>query len=208
MIETIENGLQLALTVVCITVAISKAYFSRSRTWAILAFFSGIWFLGDLYWVLFLVFFGDTPDPSYITDLSWFAAYLFLLLLMNSVETEKKKMSKVLLLVPLFTIGMGVYYMQWGQYLTNIIDILLMSMLIAHSIHGLMKLTERKNRKNRMLYGTVLYFCIMEYGAWTASCIFEGDTLANPYIWFDIGLSLAFVLLIVAVGKAVDNELY
>jgi hypothetical protein len=45
----------------------------------------------------------------------------------------------------------------------------------------------------------------MEYCLWTASCFWVSDTLANPYFWFDFGLSGSAVLLLIAAERAVGK---
>ena len=51
----------------------------------------------------------------------------------------------------------------------------------------------------------ILVFCLIEYGLWFSSCFFDGDTLANPYYWFDILFTASFVLFIPATKKAVTG---
>ncbi|MBR3189095.1 MAG: hypothetical protein IKF59_13855, partial [Lachnospiraceae bacterium] len=70
----------------------------RNRAWIVLALASGVFFLGDLYCVLFLVLYGRTPAYSYIPYLSWYASYLFLLLLLFELRRsrEEKKHRKIL----------------------------------------------------------------------------------------------------------------
>ena len=92
MIESVENALQLLVTGICAVISAYKAVAFRSRTWALLLLFSGAFFLGDLYWLLFMLFYGETPYYSYIPDLSWYTSYLFLFLLLHhaGVNTKKK----------------------------------------------------------------------------------------------------------------------
>ena len=56
MIEQIDNGIQIAVLVVCVVTAIFKAARYRSRSWTLLAFFYGSWLLGDIYWTVCLLF--------------------------------------------------------------------------------------------------------------------------------------------------------
>lgn len=86
MIEAICNAIQLILTGACTVISLLFAFRSKARVWLLLALFSGVFFLGDLYWYLFLVFYQKTPQYSYVSDLSWDAAYLFLFLLLIQVR--------------------------------------------------------------------------------------------------------------------------
>jgi hypothetical protein len=62
-------------------------------------------------------------------------------------------------------------------------------------------MTERE--ENRRLYAMILLLCAAEYATWTASCYWTGDTIANAYFWFDTVVSVTFMLLPPALGKAV-----
>lgn len=209
MIESVENALQLLVTGICAVISAYKAVAFRSRTWALLLLFSGAFFLGDLYWLLFMLFYGETPYYSYIPDLSWYTSYLFLFLLLHhaGVNTKKKWSSPALWTVPVFTGGMCAFYMQYGRYLSNLTCAALMTLVMMEAIAMIQSqrnMPEGK-RRCRFLCMAALFFCAMEYGVWTASCFFEGDTFANPYIWFDGLLSLSIVLFIPAVRKAVGG---
>ena len=48
----------------------------------------------------------------------------------------------------------------------------------------------------------MLVFCAAEYGDWTTSCYWMGDTLANPYFWFDLLITISLAALLPATGKA------
>ena len=78
MIERIDNGLQIAVLAICGVVALVRALRSRGKPWTLLALFYGSWFLGDVYWSVCLFFYGQTPQISVVSDLSWYAAYIFL----------------------------------------------------------------------------------------------------------------------------------
>ena len=43
---------------------------------------------------------------------------------------------------------------------------------------------------------------MLEYALWTASCIWSGETLLNPYYWCDFLITLSFPFLLAASGKA------
>ncbi len=233
MIETIENAVQMLFTLVCTCVAIYYALRYKSRVWALLGLFSGIFFLGDLYWQLFLIFYADTPRYYSVSDLSWYTSYLFLLLLLIYIRLEgmypeglpqtkphgigeqaKQWFNQTHPLVwctPVFTGAMCVFFMQWGDYISNIIAALLMTGLIWHALSGL--LTIRKESMNgghaqntrRMLFLVTLLFCAAEYGLWISSCFWMGDTIANVYFWFGFLLSITFLLFIPALRKVVGR---
>ena len=62
MIESYENGLQIIVLLLCLCVSVGRSIRRRDRAWLLLSFFYGCWVLGDLYWEVFLIFFGTTPS--------------------------------------------------------------------------------------------------------------------------------------------------
>ena len=207
MIESIENAVQLVLLIACTVLAVMYNIRRNPPNGGLLVLFFGSYLLGDLYWLLYLLFYGHTPKIFYVSDLSWYAAYVFLhLLLMRlSTEEERKTRCPAVWLLPAFTTGMCIFYMQYGSYISNVIAAVLMSLLLVHSARGLVHIRKHPEAASRkMLYITVLVFCFIEYCAWTASCIWEGDTLANPYLWLDCGLTVCMVFILPAFRKAVD----
>ena len=83
MIESVENAFQLALIAVCTTLSAVYAVRKKPRNGSLLVMFYGSYLLGDLYWLLYLLFYGHTPKIFYVSDLSWDAAYVFLHLLLQ-----------------------------------------------------------------------------------------------------------------------------
>ena len=206
MIESIENAVQLVTTGLCSGVAAFRAVRSRRRAWLLLALASGVYFLGDLYWQLFLLFYGATPHYSYIPYLSWYAGYVFLMLLVLELRGPRPAVARrrVLWLIPLFTAAMAVFYIQWGDWIGNITAAVLMSLLLWYTADSLFLWQRTGERSKRPLAWVILLFCAAEYAAWTSSCFWEGDTLSNPYFWFDTLLSVCFLLFPAALRKAVD----
>lgn len=221
MIESIDNMIQLVVTGACTSICLYRAVRGQGRAWTLLGLFSGIFFLGDLYWQLFLLFYQDTPEHYTVSELSWYTSYLFLLLLVIYVRVEicghrmptmqqqgglpglARSFPPVLWCIPLFTGGMCVLFMQWGDYVSNLIAAGLMTGLLWHALSGI--LAVREDPGKRMLFSVILLFCLAEYAMWVSSCFWDGDTLANPYYWFDLLLSCAFLLFLPALRKAVGR---
>ena len=219
MIEAVDNTIQLIVTVIATAVSLYRAVRLKDRAWSMLGLFSGVYSLGLVYWLLFLLFFRHTPLYSHIPDLCWYSSYLFLLLLIIYIREESsgsdsfylapgegiidvlRRMRPALWLVPVFTAGMCIFFMTHGDYIGNIVAAVLMTGIIWHAVSGLMSLKGQEDSKKTFYY-TVLVFCFTEYALWISSCFWMGDTIANPYFWFDFLLSLTFLLLVRALGKA------
>ncbi len=203
MIERIENGLQLAVLSVCIVFAFWRVVHYHSRTWTLLTLFFGSWALGDLYWLVCLLYYGKTPQISVVSDLSWFASYVFLYLLLRRNAPPRGAVTKKLLpwLGVVFPAGMAVFFIQWGSIASNLIYASLMALLLYSTLR---RIVERRSYPGQLpLCLTITVFCLLEYSLWTASCFFAGDTLSNPYYWFDFLLTLCMFLFLPATKKAV-----
>lgn len=207
MIETIVNAVQLGALLFCSAVSLSGVYRTRDEKWLLLFLFYAGYFLGDLYWQMYLVFYHRTPVVFYVSDLSWYAGYLFLYLLLQRMTPPgiRRFRDLRLRLLPVFCCAMCLFYMhEAGDYFGNVISALLMSFLLFQASKNLMYL-RKTGRENpaRFFYVLVLVFCALEYAGWTASCFWMGDTFANPYLWFDCLLTVAEVLFLQAVEKVV-----
>ena len=205
MTERIENAVQIAVLLICVSVALFRAVRYRSRGWVHLVFFYGSLALGDIYWFVYLLFFGDTPRISVVSDISWFACYIFLYLLLTRTAPPLENPAKTVLpwAGPVFAAAAAVFFMLRGEIFLNLVYAGLMGLLMFASLSRLMR--KRSYESQFFLSLMILVFCIIEYGLWFSSCFFEGDTLANPYYWFDILFTASFVLFIPAVKKAVTG---
>lgn len=204
MIESYENAIQVTVLLACLGIALIRAVSQRERGWTLLFFFYGSWALGDLYWLLCLIFFDKSPQFSVVSDLSWYASFIFLYLLICQIAPPEKD-SKWLLpwLGPLFTTGMALYYMQWGNVISNLICAAMLGLLLYAAIA---RLLDRKTYgRQRFLCVMIIIFCLLEHGLWISSCIFEWDGLRNPYYWFDFLLTLSFPCFLPATKKAVAS---
>ena len=139
MIESLENTLQIAVLLLCAALSLLRAAKRRSRTWTLLFFFYGSFVLGDIYWLACLLFFDRTPQISVVSDLSWYASYLFLYLLLRQADPPERLNRAGFLpwLGPVFTAGMAVFFTQYGQPLNNLIYAALMGLLLFAALRRL-----------------------------------------------------------------------
>ncbi len=204
MIEQIENGMQIAVLALCAGLALIRAIRKRNKAWTLLALFFGSWFLGDVYWSVCLFFYGQTPQISVVSDLSWYAAYIFLYMLLREAAPPASRREKRFLpwLGVVFAFGLAVFYITRGEILSNLIYAALMGLLLFSAIRRL--LDGRRYAAFRFLCVLILFFCLLEQALWLSSCFWAGETLANPYYWFDFLLTSGFALFIPAVRKGVE----
>ena len=203
MIERYENAIQIAILAVCVIMASYRAVAYRSRSWTLLSFFYGSWVLGDVYWLVCLLFYGKTPHISVVADLSWYASYIFLYLLLRHTSPPEEITGTKLIswIGPVFALGMAMFFMLRGEIVSNLIYAGLMGLLLFSAIR---RLTDKsRTGRNSFLPAMILIFCLLEYGLWTASCFWDETVLLHPYYIFDILLTVSFPFFIPAAKKAV-----
>ena len=218
MIESIENALQIAVLLACISISLYRAVTQRSRAWTMLSFFYGSQVLGDIYWLVCLIFYHDTPRITVISDLNWYASYILLYMLLRHtappVSAREKRALPWLgyafaMLMAAFFFSFYIYwnteqgmrFLLWAKAIDNLICGMLIGLLL---FSGIRRLMDRKTYSSqRSLCILILVFCFIEYGLWTSSCFWWEETMANPYYWFDFLLTASFPFFIPATGKAV-----
>lgn len=206
MIEIIENIAQFSVIILCAAVSAVLTIRNRRDSSVLLFFFYVSYALADLFSILYLLFYNQTPVVFYVSDLGWYSSYLFLYMLLVRLSSpgEKAVRCPALWALPAFSVAMAIFFMQWGDYPGNIICAVLMSLLLYHSARGLV--FERRcpqSPSKRPLYILTLSFCTMEYSAWIVSCFWSGDSFANLYFWFDCMITVSMLLFLPAYRKAV-----
>ena len=206
MIELIDNLMQFAVTATgCIWAGVSFSK-SRKQPLFLLTCFYGVFALSAFYWTLHFLLFGETPPLFYVSDIGWVASYVFLLTLLYTMRSPTQWEQKTALcwLAPVFCIPQFILYITHGDILFNLL-MCMPTMLIAwFAIQGLIFNLRSAGERNAVpFYISTLCFVILEYCLWTSSCFWMGDTLLNPYFWFDFLLSASMLSLLPTLKKAV-----
>ena len=207
MIEIIENLFQLIVTGSCGVYGVYRSFFSNRREWLLAGLFSFAFFSGDLYWSLYILFLGETPQISYVSEFSWYASYIFLIILLQvtSSTEQRSKKNRVLWIAPIFVTAMCVYFMTMGDYVSNLITAVLMGIILYLSLQGIIYYKDNNNCKKYISHAAFA-FCVIEYALWILSALWiGGDTALNPYYWCDILLSISIIMVLFAVRKAVKE---
>lgn len=233
MIELIDNLIQLVLTATCTLVAFYRAFrFRRQsemaskrvskiptinfqigrREWILLGLCTGEYFFGDLFTVLYLALYDETPPYLYISNISWYTSYLFLSLLVLYVSDRQsiRMQSRAQLLIPIFTITMCVvFFIDDGGIFDNLLGLIVMTPAIWLA-GGALEIERQQKKKtghrSKKWYFFLLCLVIpaLEYGLWVTSGFFWiGDTILNPYFCIDLALSVCFVLLMFTADDAI-----
>lgn len=211
MIENALNIIQMIVACGCMITAVYKAVTYRSRTWMLYGMFAGACFLGDLWWMLYSFFYGlDAPD-SFIPYISWDAAVLFLLLILFRFDAEatEDKAKKYLSIAEtaFFVLVMCLVYMQYGDYVSNLITAVLMGTLIWNARIRLIRIPkdDAEDRRKRNICKAVLLYSFVEYALWTASCFDYDSPIRYSYYVFDFLLAVSIAMFVPALGKAADR---
>lgn len=204
MIEAIDSSLQVLTLMVCVSVSVFRAMKYGSRSWTMLSFFFGTLLMGDVYWTVYLIFIERSPQISVAADMSWYAAYIFLYLLMRHILPPEEVSGKrpLALLGPALSIGMGAVFMMWGEIINNIVYAGLMGLLMYSAIIRLSDGTLEK--KAHILPSAVLAFCLIEYALWISSLFWNEEALFHPYYIFDLIFTASFPFILYATKKAVE----
>ena len=109
--------------------------------------------------------------------------------------------------IPVFTVGMFLFFIQYGDYVENAVIVILMTGLLWISVSGILAMEGQPPERCRpkMLFTVTIVFCLTEYALCFSSCFWMGDTLANPYFWFDFLLSATVLLFLPALRRVVDR---
>lgn len=207
MIEFIDNLTQLLAALSgCV---LSGVFYLRSRKQAyfLLCCFYGCFGLSLLYWLLYLYFAKETPTIFYVSDIGWISSFFFLLLLQNSLadKEEQKLHGWAPWLALVIEIPLTVYYISIGDVLYNLIDGILMTAMLWSALRGIVWQSKqpKPNYGKWFFHLVMIGYIALENGLWLSSYPWAGDTLANPYFWFDFAVTAAILVLFPAVRKAV-----
>lgn len=203
-VEVFDNLIQFAVTVGCTIWAGILAAKHKSQIFFILTCFYGVFAMGLLYWLLYLSIKSYTPKVFYVSDLAWVAAFIFLLLLVISINSDDEK--SIGPAVPLLVCGAEmvpcIYFLLRGDIATTLMWCGILMAVDFYAVRGILYKPNSKGKK--LFYAAVLFISFSEYALWTSSCFWVSDTLTNPYFWFDFMLTAGLLLLLPAAKKAVE----
>ena len=180
MTELTDNLLQLFCVFICGCCSCISAIRNRSYNRLLVLLFYLSFGMGLAYWVMYLILLGTSPLVFCVSELSWTASYIFLTLrLYADVPKEKHKKKAIFWILPLFSLGMGIFFCLRGSYFENI------------------------------LMGTamgILGFYAAEYLLWGSSYFIAENTFINPYYFVDIFI-MNPALILIAVAQNREEKL-
>ena len=207
MAELIDNLTQLLAALSgCV---LSGVFYLRSRRqpYFLLCCFYGCFGFGLLYWVRYTLLVTGAPPMFYVSDMGWISCFLFLLLLQYSLADKEERTLKSRLpwLALVMEIPLTAYFISIGDVLYNLIVGALMAAMLRLAIRGLVWQSKQpKQDPGKWFFHLVtIGYILLENCLWLSSYPWAGDTLANPYFWFDFAVTVSILALFPAVRKAV-----
>ena len=206
--ELIENLLQLLVTFLGVCLAGAAYWKSGRQAYFLLLCFYGCFALGALYWTLYLLLFGQTPQAFYVSEFGWVASVIFLRILQATLmgKDERALRCRRAWLAPLVGVPLLAFYCTFGDILSNLIWCGMMIWLSFCSIRGLVYANRQSGaaRNMRWFHIGILCFAASENLLWTAGCFWRDDAPVSPVFWCDLLLTITILGLLPAVRKAVE----
>ena len=206
MVEFIDNLTQLLAALAGFLLSGASYLKSRRQPYFLLCCFYGCFGFGMLYWLLYTLLVTDAPPMFYVSDIGWISCFLFLLLLQYSFsdKEERSLQSRLPWLALVIIIPLTAYFISIGDALYNLIVSALMAAMLWTAVRGLVWQKKQPNQSRRFFHFAVIGFLVLENCLWLSSYPWVGDTLANPYFWFDFAVTASLLMLFPAVRKAVQ----
>lgn len=206
MVEFIDNLTQLLAALAGFLLSGASYLKSRRQPYFLLCCFYGCFGFGMLYWLLYTLLVTDAPPMFYVSDIGWISCFLFLLLLQYSFsdKEERSLQSRLPWLALVIIIPLTAYFISIGDALYNLIVGALMAAMLWTAVRGLVWQKKQPNQSRRFFHFAVIGFLVLENCLWLSSYPWMGDTLANPYFWFDFAVTASLLMLFPAVRKAVQ----
>ena len=204
MVEFIDNLTQLLAALAGFLLSGASYLKSRRQPYFLLCCFYGCFGFGMLYWLLYTLLVTDAPPIFYVSDIGWISCFLFLLLLQYSFsdKEERSLQSRLPWLALVIIIPLTAYFISIGDALYNLIVGALMAAMLWTAVRGLVWQKKQPNQSRRFFHFAVIGFLVLENCLWLSSYPWVGDTLANPYFWFDFAVTASLLMLFPAVRKA------
>jgi len=198
-LESISNMTQMfaALAIIIFVWAFSN----RTKEPVIARFFAlgtFTFFLGDLFWSLYILLFGEAPSGVSPADIGWIGGYCFLIGLMQTMSRGKRR-PRWLFVIPLIVaIDAGVW-ISWangnvGSIISDVVYGIVISVMGWHIFANLAV----NNKVMRPFFISAACYFIAEIALFTS----WGDM----YAVFDFSVTAAIIAMAVTFMKAIRAE--
>ena len=187
MTELTDNFIQLVIVCVCGVCCAVSAIREKNRDWMFLALFYVSFGIGLLYWILYMILFSSTPRIFCVSELSWTASYVFLIIrILSDAETARdSKVGVFPWCFPLFSLLMCIIFCQRGSYFENILMGGTLGMCGYFAARGLCFAKKSGARQKGIFCAAALFFYAAEYLLWISSYLTADAGVMDPYMIVD-----------------------
>ena len=196
MTELTDNLLQLFCVFICGCYSCISAIRNRSYNRLLVLLFYLSFGMGLAYWVLYLILLGTSPLVFCVSELSWTASYIFLAL----------RLYADVWILPLFSLGIGIFFCLRGSYFENILMGTAMGILGFYAVKGIYFAKIQKQTGKLWIFAAALIFYAAEYLLWGSSYFITENTFINPYYLVDIFI-MNPALILIAVAQNREEKL-
>ncbi len=207
--EVVSNLLQAAVTLLGFGLGGIRYLKSRKQEYFLLTCFYGCFFLGSLYWTLYLLLFSENAAGLLCVRvrLGSKCHFPFHAAIPLSSEEERRFPCRKALSAVLIGVPLCIFYCTFGDILSNLLWCGMMIVVSYSSIRGLAYARRQRGTANSMKYFHIWVLCYatLEYALWTSGCFWPGDSIFSPYCWFDLLLAGCLLALLPVMGKAVQE---
>jgi len=209
MIYDAAEIVQLLVLIACFAGALVRALKVCTAAWVEITCLFACMVFGNVYYYGYMLVFNDYPHFSYISDLSWIAGYIFLLMLMVECDQRRGPVAPVRTAwIPVIVCAAccAFYIYGNGYPLLNFADNGLMAALGYFAVRGLVASSEsgpgRRFASNKALHAAVLVFVIVEQGLWLSSMIPDAGPNYAVYTVFNYALTVSYAAILLCAWRS------
>ncbi len=210
-IDIIENVFMLLAALIGLFISLFRYIETPKRGWLYMTIFALCNILSDYYWTIYTLIIHEDPDVSALMAyFGWNAGYFVLLLAVLEMRPkEGKRYFHPLMLLPIpLNIWQLIIYLQYGGIFNNLWQTGLTTVIAVLCMQSL--LYWFKNRKQGahlpVTHLAVLFFVLVEYAMWTASCFSWPSDWQDPYFYFAFASYILSMFFGWTVGKDYEAE--
>ena len=198
--ELFDNLFQTVVMALCAACAGALAYRRRRPEYVLLSLAYLCWMCGTLYWSLYLAVAGTTPVVFYVSELSWTAAYLFLLSVSILRQTAEGARHLVWVFVPAaaLVLALTVLSALRGSFLFTL---LFCGVVASMGAVCLCRLISKTAGKTPIV---LLAVVVLQAAVYFTSAFTEDYSRFNAYFAVDILLTLTLAAILPALYREVE----
>lgn len=203
--EVIDNLFQVTVLLICVVLSLWMAVRHREKQFLILALAYASFFMGTLYFVLYLAIFGTVPQIFYVAEISWWASYLFSLSL-QIVRSERVSVRFSLLAAAgcICMAGAAVVFQIFGP--AWLMVILFAATVGAISYICIFRLSRSELRTP---FDALMLICVfLQVSLYGVSMFYSDFTKFNFYFVVDLTLTVCFAGLLLLLHREVTHDIH